>query len=45
MPERMNDFFAARVDGYDTHMLTNIEGMEGLSGGCAAAARWHLHLA
>lgn len=27
MPERMNDFFAARVDGYDAHMLTNIEGM------------------
>ena len=24
--ERMDDFFAARVDGYDEHMRTNIEG-------------------
>ena len=24
--ERMEDFFAARVDGYDEHMRTNIEG-------------------
>lgn len=24
--ERMNDFFAARVDGYDEHMLNNVEG-------------------
>ena len=24
--ERMNDFFAARVDGYDEHMRTTIEG-------------------
>lgn len=24
--ERMDDFFAARVDGYDDHMRTNIEG-------------------
>ena len=24
--EQMNDFFAARVDGYDEHMRTTIEG-------------------
>jgi len=24
--ERMNDFFAARVDGYDEHMLNDVEG-------------------
>ena len=24
--ERMDDFFTARVDGYDEHMLTNVEG-------------------
>lgn len=24
--EPMNDFFTARADGYDTHMLTNVEG-------------------
>ena len=28
--EKMNDFFAARIDGYDEHMLKNVEG-------CAAA--------
>lgn len=26
MLEKMNDFFTARVDGYDEHMRTNIEG-------------------
>ena len=26
MLEKMSDFFAARVDGYDEHMLTNVEG-------------------
>lgn len=26
--EKMNDFFAARIDGYDRHMLTEIEGAE-----------------
>jgi len=26
MLERMDDFFTARLDGYDVHMLTNIEG-------------------
>ena len=24
--EKMDDFFAARVNGYDDHMRTNIEG-------------------
>ena len=24
--EKMDDFFAARVEGYDDHMRTNIEG-------------------
>ena len=24
--EKMDDFFAARVDGYDDHMKTNIDG-------------------
>ena len=27
--EKMDDFFAARVDGYDEHMRTNIEGADG----------------
>ena len=27
--EKMDDFFAARVDGYDEHMRTNIEGASG----------------
>ncbi len=27
--EKMDDFFAARVDGYDEHMKTNIEGASG----------------
>ena len=27
--ERMDEFFAARVDGYDEHMRTNIEGASG----------------
>ena len=27
--ERMDDFFAARIDGYDEHMKTNIEGASG----------------
>ena len=26
MLEKMNDFFTARVDGYDEHMKSNIEG-------------------
>ena len=26
MLEKMNDFFAARVDGYDEHMINNVEG-------------------
>lgn len=26
MLERMDEFFAARLDGYDAHMLCNIEG-------------------
>ncbi len=26
MPEKMSDFFKARLDGYDEHMLTEIEG-------------------
>ena len=26
MLEKMNDFFKARLDGYDEHMLTEIEG-------------------
>ncbi len=26
--EKMDDFFAARIDGYDRHMLTEIEGAE-----------------
>lgn len=30
--EKMNDFFAARIDGYDEHMLKNVEG-------CAALIR------
>ena len=25
MLEKMSDFFEARLDGYDEHMLTNIE--------------------
>ena len=25
MLEKMSDFFEARLDGYDKHMLTNIE--------------------
>ena len=25
MLEKMSDFFEARLDGYDAHMLTNIE--------------------
>ena len=28
MLEKMDAFFEARLDGYDTHMLTNIEGAE-----------------
>ncbi|WP_404989166.1 hypothetical protein [Clostridium culturomicium] len=24
--EKMSDFFTARVEGYDEHMLTNVEG-------------------
>ena len=24
--EQMSDFFTARVDGYDEHMLNNVEG-------------------
>ena len=27
--EKMDDFFAARIDGYDEHMKTNIEGASG----------------
>ena len=27
--EKMDDFFAARVDGYDAHMIANIEGASG----------------
>lgn len=27
--EKMDDFFAARIDGYDEHMRTNIEGASG----------------
>ena len=27
--EKMADFFAARIDGYDEHMRTNIEGADG----------------
>lgn len=27
--EKMDDFFAARMDGYDEHMRTNIEGASG----------------
>ena len=27
--EKMDDFFAARIDGYDEHMKTNIEGVSG----------------
>ena len=27
--EKMDDFFAARVEGYDEHMRTNIEGASG----------------
>ncbi len=26
--ERMNNFFAARLDGYDEHMMSNIEGAQ-----------------
>ena len=29
MLEKMDDFFAARVAGYDEHMRTNIEGASG----------------
>ena len=28
MLEKMSDFFEARLDGYDEHMLTNIESAE-----------------
>ena len=28
MLEKMSDFFEARIDGYDEHMLTNIEGAD-----------------
>ena len=28
MLEKMSDFFEARIDGYDEHMLTNIESAE-----------------
>ena len=27
--ERMDDFFAARIDGYDAHMKRDIEGASG----------------
>ena len=30
MIEKMDDFFTARVDGYDEHMKSNIEGTEQL---------------
>lgn len=28
MLEKMDDFFAARLDGYDRHMMTEIRGAE-----------------
>ena len=28
MIEKMSDFFAARVDGYENHMLNNVEGVK-----------------
>ena len=34
--ERMDDFFAARVDGYDEHMRTTIEGASGFYAWTAA---------
>jgi len=32
MLEKMDDFFAARVDGYDAHMLHDVEGCPILKG-------------
>ena len=36
MLEKMDDFFAARIDGYDEHMKTNIEGASGFYAATAA---------